>query len=591
MIDYTLEIERPESSLARVSVEIGGLRGDSVDFILPSWSPGSYLIRDYVKNVVSAAALDSSGENLPCVKIEKSRWRVTPGKSRSCRFVYEVYCHEYGVQSSFIDDSHASLHGPSLFAYPAGMEKEKCVLRLKFPGAWKKISTGLDRAENSPDIFEAPDYDTLLDCPIEIGNQAVHTFEVRGVPHHLAIYGEGNFDAKALTEDTRKIVEAAMTVFDHVPYSHYTFILQLLAGDGGGGLEHLNSTLLQTNRWKFRPEEEYRKKLSLISHEFFHLWNVKRLAPRPLVSFDYTKENYTDMLWVAEGITSYYEDLILLRAGLYTPQQYFDAILSDYKGYLDSPGHSVQSACESSFDAWVKHYRPGEAMRNLTVSYYRIGALLGLALDLLIRKASGGRASLDHALRALYAETYLKSRKGYTLDDFKSACENAAGASLKDFFSKHVEGREHYDLGEFLAHAGLRLTEKPDKANPHPGFLGIEWRVSDGKIFVSSVAWGEPAAAAGIIPGDEIVGWNGYRAHQETLSERIRECKPGTSHKMQIFRQDRLKEIEVKLGEKRKEWRIEPAHDAGAEAQELMRGWLGTMSLKEEESAAAKTPA
>jgi predicted metalloprotease with PDZ domain len=588
MIRYTLSIQKPEWHLVDVSVEVENLSGESVDFHFPAWSPGSYLIRDYAKNVVKAEAFSLNGIPLSCRKTAKDVWRVYLSGNHACLFSYQVYCYEIGVQNSFVDESHATLHGPSLFAYVEGRKNEPCRLTLQFPESWKKISTGLESVENLQNTFEAPDYDTFLDSPIEIGNHDVYTFFVRHVPHHVALFGKGNLEPETFVADIQKIVESAISVFQDIPYKHYTFLIQLLP-DRGGGLEHLNSTLIQVGRWSFKPEEEYRKVLSLVSHEFFHLWNVKRLAPKPLLHFDYTKENYTDLLWIAEGFTSYYEDLILLRAGLYTVNQYFESVLEDYKAYCESPGRLLQSACETSFDTWIKFYKLGDSFRNLSVSYYRKGALLGLALDLLIRNTTQNRFCLDDVLRFLYEETYRKSWTGYTLQDFKEACFKISGNRLEDFFKNYVEGTKEFLLEDFLKLAGLRLIEKKEKDKTPEGYLGIEWRKTENRILVSTVLWNTPAFESGISPGDEIVAWDRFRVYPETFPKRVLEATPGSVHRLQIFHQDCFKEVEVCVAEKPKEWKIESLEDVEEEMLQLREKWLGTREIiKEEKKETAK---
>jgi predicted metalloprotease with PDZ domain len=582
MIEYELKISNPGSHLVDIAVVVRDFQTDKLDLILPSWSPGSYLIRDYAKSVVKTEACDEKGRVLECRKMAKNIWRLEGLKSNYCRFVYQVYCYEIGTSSSLVDDQHASLHGPSLFVYPVGMEESPCQLSLKFPSTWTEVSTGLEPVPGAEQIFKTESYHQLLDCPIEIGNHQVLNFEVQGVPHSIALYGKGNVDVEKLKKDVQSIVRQELLVFDHIPYKHYTFIIQLLSRRGGG-LEHQNSTLIQVSRWKFSPEEEYRKTLSLIAHEFFHLWNVKRLAPKPLVHFDYTKENYTDLLWAAEGITSYYQDLLLLRCGLYTPAQYFETIMDFYKEYLQSPGRGVQSLCESSFDAWIKFYklRLEESFRNLTISYYNKGALIGLALDLLLRHSTGNRITLDQALRELYHQTYLSSFTGYTLQDFKNVCENLSGKSFEDFFADHIQGRKELNLGEYLNLAGLKLVPKNDKTLGS-GYLGVELRKNENQAVITSVSWNTPAFAAGISPGDEIVAWDGHRVFAHTLPERIKEAKPGSEHHVSLFRDEEWREVKVSVGEKPAEWRICRVENPGTEAVDLLKSWIGTTELNEE---------
>ena len=584
MIEYELKIAHPESHLIDISVIFRYLESDKLELIFPSWSPGSYLIRDYAKSVVKAEAKDEKGNSLPCRKTAKNIWQIEGIKSKFCCFSYQVHCHDIGTSSSFVDHSHASLHGPSLFVYPSGGEEFPCQLSLKFPAFWEKVSTGLEPVSGADRVFKANSYHELLDSPIEIGNHQILSFDVQGIPHHIALYGKGNVEPEKFKKDIQAIVEKAILVFDHVPYKHYTFIIQLLP-QRGGGLEHRNSTLIQVNRWKFSPEEEYRKTLSLVAHEFFHLWNVKRLAPKTLIHFDYTKENYTDLLWAAEGITSYYQDLILLRAGLSTPAQYFESAAQVYKEYLQTPGRGVQSVCESSFDSWIKFYqlRLAESFRNLTISYYIKGALIGLALDLLLRHSTENKVTLDHVLRELYHKTYLRSFTGYTLEDFKYVCQELSGKSFDEFFAQHIEGSKEFNLDEYLKLAGLNLVSKRDKETG-VGYLGIELKKEEKRAIAASVPWNTPAFHAGISPEDEIVAWDGFRVYAQTLPERIKEAKPGSAHIIHLFRQEKWEEVVVVVGEKPAEWKIEQMDNADSRALELLNLWIGTTKIKEDKT-------
>ncbi len=576
MNQYTVTLNKPESHLVEITVHVDRLDQNFIDFTLPAWSPGSYLIRDYSKNVVKVEAFDRARNPLSLQKLDKSTWRVDLHGQSECKVVYQVYCHEISTHSSFVDNSHATLQGPDLYLYPQGKQDEPCKVTLKFPSSWKTISTGLTPLPHSRNTFSAPDYDALIDTPIEIGNHAIYRFTVRGVPHDIALYGKGNLNPKQLVTDVQQIVEHSFPIFRDLPYSHYVFIMHLLPGErGGGGLEHRNSTVIQMNRWKFLPEEEYRKKLSLIAHEYFHLWNVKRLAPKPLVNFDYTTENYTDLLWMAEGFTSYYEDLILVRAKLLTPTQYFETVCEDYKFYLESPGREIQSLCESSFDSWTKFYGLREGARNLTISYYQKGALVGLGLDLLIRKATQGHKSLDDVMRHLYQETFVKVQTGYDLNDLKKTSKAVAKISLDNFFSNYVEGHAELPLGDWIKPFGLRLVPKEEK--PISGYFGIEIRKEENRPLIGNVPWNTPAHKAGFCAGDEIVAFDGMKVSLDSLPQRIKESKPGSVHRVHVFRLEEMLEIPITVGEKPKsDWRIDVVKNASASIRKQLTAWLGS---------------
>lgn len=400
MITYTISMPAPHTHLFHVTVEVDRLDGASVDLVLPSWTPGSYMIREYARHVqgfdARAAATDTP---LPWRKVAKDAWRVETGGAERIRVRYQVYANDLTVRTSHLDGAHAYFNGASVFMFVPGREAEPLRLRVEAPPDWQ-VTTGLDPADR-PNEFLAADYDELVDCPVECGTHRLLAFEVDGIPHRMAIWGRGNEDEARLIADTRRIVEAQRDFFGGLPYRHYTFILHLLDGRGGG-LEHRNSVTNQVDRWTFRPERNYERYLSLTSHELFHVWNAKRLRPAPLGPFDYRRENYTRLLWLVEGATSYYDNLLLTRAGLMAPERFLERLGEAIAQLQNQPGRLVQSLEQSSFDAWIKFYRPDENSANSSVSYYLKGGLVCFLLDMEIRACTGGRRSLDDLMRRLY---------------------------------------------------------------------------------------------------------------------------------------------------------------------------------------------
>jgi len=339
----------PHTHLFHVTVEVDRLDGASVDLVLPSWTPGSYMIREYARHVqgfgARAAATDAP---LPWRKVAKDAWRVETGGAERIRASYQVYANDLTVRTSHLDGAHAYFNGASVFMFVPGREAEPLRLRVEAPPDWQ-VTTGLDPADR-PNEFLAADYDELVDCPVECGTHRLLAFEVDGIPHRMAIWGRGNEDEARLIADTRRIVEAQRDFFGGLPYRHYTFILHLLDGRGGG-LEHRNSVTNQVDRWTFRPERNYERYLSLTSHELFHVWNAKRLRPAPLGPFDYRRENYTRLLWLVEGATSYYDNLLLTRAGLMAPERFLERLGEAIAQLQNQPRRLVQSLEQSSFDA------------------------------------------------------------------------------------------------------------------------------------------------------------------------------------------------------------------------------------------------
>src|SRR5216684_3470353 len=460
-ISFTVSMSKPWTHLLEVEMRVqipANLQvPNETDLVMPVWTPGSYLIREFERQVQDFAA-DANGRALDWTKVDKNTWRVKTGGARQWRATYRVYANELTVRTSELNSDHAFWNNATLLMYPDGHINAPSTLRIVAPVGWK-IATGLPAAAGQQNTFRAENFDILYDSPFEVSNFKELDFQVRGVAHRIVIDGEGNYDPERLRTDVQKIVEAETAMFGGIPYHDYTFILHLRSNTGGG-LEHLNSTALGFRRFGFADEDGYRRFQSLVAHEFFHLWNVKRIRPDALGPFDYNQENYTRLLWVAEGITEYYGNLMVRRAGLMSKEAYLNHLARQIEDFQNTPGREVMSVEEASFDAWIKYYRPDENSVNSQISYYDKGELLGLLLDLEIRRRTNNAKSLDDVMHYLFAEFFQKGRN-YTPTDFQKACELMAGASLDDFFSRYVRGRD--DLvpvyNEILVGAGLRLEQ------------------------------------------------------------------------------------------------------------------------------------
>jgi predicted metalloprotease with PDZ domain len=405
-ISFAVSMPKPYTHLLEVEMRVKSTQSlpPQTSLVMPVWTPGSYLIREYERNVQDFSAAGADGHGLSWSKVNKNTWRVETGGQKELVATYRVYCNEFSVRTNEVNDRHAFWNNAALLMYPDGQLRAPSTVRVVPFGDWK-VATGLPSHGGEANTFRAENFDVLYDSPFEVSNFKTLTFEVNGVPHRIVIDGEGNYDPERVRNDVKKIVETQVAMMGEIPYHDYTFILHLRA-NGGGGLEHLNSTALIFRKFGFVPDSGHRDFLALVSHEFFHLWNVKRIRPDALGPFDYTQENYTKLLWVAEGITEYYADLHVRRAGLTSDKDYLAAIAKRIQDLQQRPGRLEMSAEEASFDAWVKYYRPDENAVNSQISYYDKGALLGLLLDLEIRKRSSGAKSLDDVMRYLYSEFY-----------------------------------------------------------------------------------------------------------------------------------------------------------------------------------------
>ncbi|MBA3334310.1 MAG: M61 family metallopeptidase, partial [Acidobacteria bacterium] len=384
-ISYTVSMSKPWTHLLEVEMRYRAPNMPAMaELKMPVWTPGSYLVREYARHVEDFTAKDAGGNNLTWQKINKNTWQIDTRGAKEIVARYNVYANELTVRTNELNDQHAFFTNAALLMFPKdGLSQPSTVKVLPY-GNWK-VATGLPKIENQTNTFRAENFDVLYDSPFEVGNFTETTFVFRGVPHRLIFEGEGNYDLQKTAKDIEKIVAQGVEIFGEIPYKDYLFIVNLR---GGGGLEHLNSTALQWNKFGFKPEASYRGFLNLVAHEYFHLWNVKRIRPDTLGPFDYENENYTKSLWVAEGTTAYYEGVLLRRAGLNTDKDVLNSKTALIQALQNRPGRTETNLENTSFDAWIKYYRPDENAVNNQISYYDKGELVNFLLDIEIRSSS-----------------------------------------------------------------------------------------------------------------------------------------------------------------------------------------------------------
>ncbi|HNX51352.1 MAG TPA: PDZ domain-containing protein [Thermoanaerobaculaceae bacterium] len=542
---FQVSMERPGTHLLHIVLRCEGVEGATQEFKLPVWTPGYYRIVDFARHVVDFRAEDGAGQALPWAKVTKNTWRVTTAGAAVVVVSYDLFAFERSVADSFLDDSRAFISPASAFMHPAGGLRHPVTVTLRQPEGWSRISTGLDPVEGRPGTFFAPDFDVLYDCPILIGNQEILSFEVRGIPHRIALDGIGALDRDKFTADLKRIVEAAVGLIGDIPYRHYTFIA---LGKGFGGLEHANSTVLLFNDPTPKDASDYTRWLAFIAHEFFHLYNVKAIRPVALGPFDYDRENYTDLLWMSEGFTVYYEDRIMRHAGLLTPEQFLERAGKVIAGFENAPGHLHQSAAQASIDTWIRFFDRGEDTVNTTISYYDKGAALAMLLDLKIRHETGNVRSLDDVMRTLYRTFFQEKRRGFTDAELRAVCEQTAGVPLAEIFDVYATTVKELDYPRYFAYAGLAIDTAP-KMEPG-GYLGATTLDRDGRLTVASLEWGSPGWQAGLGVDDELLSLDGTRLTARTLEDALKLHTSGDRVKLLISRRQQVREIEVALGSK-----------------------------------------
>jgi len=585
-VRYRIDFPAPHTHLFHVSMTVPQVAAAaSIDVSLPAWTPGSYRVRDFSRHVQDLTAAGDDGAPVPCDKVDKQTWRVRPGGRASVTLSYKVYANELTVRTAHLDDRHAYWNGANLCPRVVGETDRPAIVEVgALPAGWT-IATVLEPVQGAPRTFWAPDYDTMIDAPFDCGVFERADFEVDGVPHEIVMDGGGNYDLPRLREDVIRIVRAELQMWGgRPPYARYVFITHCVPeGMPGGGLEHLSSTTLMWNRFRFRPKDKYDDFLSLVAHEFFHLWNVKRLRPRELGPFEYASESYTKALWIVEGITSYYDELFLRRAGIWDADQYLKKTAEHLHAIEETPGRKHQSLEESSFDAWIKYYQRNEHSVNATVSYYEKGQLVAWLLDLEIRRASGGARSLDDVMRALYRE-HPETGPGYETARFEALASEAAGTDLSGFFADYVRGTVELAYDRHLAPFGLALRWEPkskeaagrDGAAEARAWLGAKTRAEGPRTFVTEVLEDGPAYSGGVQANDEVLALDGFRATHDQLEARLHERRPGDRITLTLFRGDRLVTVEVTLAAR--PWAkaaIARTAEADDAARRLYEGWLG----------------
>jgi predicted metalloprotease with PDZ domain len=564
-IRYTIVPKQPAAHLFEVSVTVADPDPAGQRFMLPVWIPGSYMVREFARNIVTLRAVNDAGRKVRIEKTDKHTWQAAPVKG-ALTLRYEVYAWDLSVRAAHLDDTTGFFNGTSVFLSPLGHEEAQCVVDIQKPeGAayrnWR-VATALPEARGTKRYgfgeYRAQNYDELIDHPVTLGEFALATFKAHGVPHDIVIAGRViGLDMARLSADLKRICEAQIALFEpkskKAPVDRYVFMTQAVT-DGYGGLEHRASTALICNRTDLpvegrdTPTEGYRTYLGLCSHEYFHTWNVKRIKPAVFAPYDLSVENYTPLLWLFEGFTSYYDDLILVRAGLISQDDYLGMLGKVIGGVLRGSGRLKQTVAESSFDAWVKYYRQDENAPNAIVSYYTKGSLVALAFDLTIRAQTSNRKSLDDVMRLLWQrfgrDFYRGKPVGVEASEIEALFAEATGAQLGELFAEAVHSTHDLPLDTLLAPFGVALAPELDK-NGKPS-LGARVR-GGADCTLAAVHEGSAAQKAGLSAGDVLIALDGLRVTGSNLDSLLSRYLPGAKVEVHAFRRDELRTAQVKL--------------------------------------------
>ncbi|WP_299453623.1 M61 family metallopeptidase [uncultured Microscilla sp.] len=543
-IHYNISMPAPHTHYFEVSITISKTKRPFVDFKMAAWTPGSYLLREYAQHVESYHA-KAGKKQLKVVKTAKNTWRVMSDNAPKFSFHYRVYAFEMTVRNNFLDANHGYINPAALCMFVAGQQASPVTLTIEPYHTWKKVTVPLPGSKE-PYTYEVPNFDVLVDSPIEIGNHQEFGFKATGIPHKVAWYGLADYDQKQIEKDFKAIAEACTDIFGDHPCKDYltkdyTFIVHIL-DKKFGGLEHLNSTSLHFPRELYHTKKGYARFLNLTAHEYFHLWNVKRIRPIELGPFDYEQENYTRSLWVAEGFTVYYENIILRKAGLVKNNKLRKATADRITLVENLPGNKVQSVTDSSWDAWIKAYRPNENSPNTTISYYSKGALVALVLDLFIIHHTKAAQSLDDVMRHLYEEIYKKEQRGFSESEIKEVLELVAGKDLTALFEKYIYGTESINYAQYLNYAGMELHSEV-KETP---YLGVS-TVKNGKTLkITAIRKDSPAYHQGLNVHDEILSIDDAKV--KDVAKLIENYEVGNELKVKVRRDGNIKKFLIQLG-------------------------------------------
>ncbi len=581
-LEYSLTLKNPTAHLLQIDLTVQA-HGKAMDFSLPAWAPGSYAIANYAKYVQEFFARDASGKTLAWEKIDKQTWRVsgyaTPQK---LTISYRIYAATLSDTESEFNDEHAHVFGPQVFMYPVNMKEQAARLVIRRPNNWR-IATGLEFVNDS--TFVAPNYDVFIDAPFEIGEFDEEQFEAAGAKFRLVVHGvRDSWRIQQFAGKLQKIVAEEIGMMGNAPFREYIFCWHVDPRADYFGLEHLNSTCIgmphrlgdQTAIGEDMQDYEGLTRedidLDYAAHEFFHLWNVKRIRPAELGPFDYTREAYTTSLWLLEGVTDYYAYLTLIRSGLWSKREWLQKYSNTIRRYRRATGWKFRSAREISLDVWLWAYGEGDQgnLRQTYFSYYPHGDLIGLCMDLRIRQETKNAKSLDDVMRALQSR-FGYPKPGFTEEQFWQMVETATGLKWDDFRRSYINGREALPLAEYFSYAGIVTETTSDTSASH---LGLGVRDEQDHVIISSLTPNSPAVEAGLDAGDKLIAVNNEEVTSENWQDLLHKYKPGTTITLLISRRGQVQSITATLGK-------QPAFDfvlyinknASAEATQLREKW------------------
>lgn len=570
-LSYTVKMDNPEWHFFQVSLSCMGIKKEFIDFKMPVWTPGYYQKMDYAKNLQGLKASDGTGNVLKAEKINDNTWRVFSKNADAVNLSYEIKTERSFVATPFVDETRGYILPAGVFLHIDKAINHPVQVTILPYEKWNRVATGLDSIAGKKFTYTAPDFDVLYDSPFLVGElEELSSFQVRGIKHRFIGYKLGDFDKEQFIVDLKRIVDASVNVIGHIPYKHYTFIA---IGSGPGGIEHLNNTTFGFNGSNLKNRENYIRTLHFLAHEYFHHYNVKRIRPIELGPFDYDKGSRTKSLWLSEGLTVYYEYLVVRRAGVSTDAELFNALKGNLIAFENKPGRLFQTLEQASYETWSDgpFGRTGDEV-NKTISYYDKGPVVGWLFDLKIRQATNNKRSLDDVMRFLYKEYYQKQKRGFTEEELKAAFENIAGTSLAEEF-EYVTTTKELDYPKYFSYAGIRI-DTTTKILP-AAYAGFSLRQKDDTVLVSAIDYESPAWNAGIRRGQQIIKINGQKPSSDLLNKTITNSRPGDKMVLSLIINNESTNIDIILDRKKdRPFIIATIGDPDPLQKQILDSWL-----------------
>ena len=568
-----IDLKQPEHHTAQVTITVETSDNALVDFQLPAWRTGRYQIINLANGIRMFTAKDAKGKVLAWEKTDKSTWQVSNPSKKSITISYQVYANELGKRTRHIDDSHAFIDASAVIMYTQVSKQKQHVINLQVPKKWRSVS-GLNFGENKHQ-FIAKNYDVLVDSPIETGINELHLFEVDNRKYELVIWGKGNYDSKKMVEDLTAMVEQAKHIWQDYPFSRYVFMVHATSG-ARGATEHLNSTIIQRSRFKFSSRKDYLGIITTAAHEFIHTWNVKKYRPQGLVPYDYQKENYSNLLWLAEGSTSYLQNQLLLRGDLMSSKEFLEMLAKRITGYEHKPGRNSQNVAQASFDNWID--AGGDYANNHSVNIYSEGFLVSWMLDFSIMEQTKAKKSYRDVHQALSKDFSIP--KTYNDNDLLNILKKLTKHDYKKWWNTNVHGYAKPDFNVLLAKAGLTQSygkvDEETKKTKQQTWTGLKTSKSTNGLKVTAVEKNSPAWKAGLTLGDIIIALDGLRMSDSSLDTRLKNFKVDQNIEISFFRRDELNTTLLTLGAVPKDkLKIVPLEKVSNEQKQFFKMWTG----------------